>query len=270
MSRHPPLELPRRPQHARRRRRHHDRQTRIGRHRPRHPHRARSRKCTTEPGCQLYSLHQSGETFVFVEQWADDEALKAHSTAPGGRQDVHRGRRAPGRGAGHQDAAAGSRGRPGQGTAPPVTGPATRRKSRAHHRRGPRSGPRARGSTGRRRRERDRGRPVRRRSPACPIPWPPPEDLAATVKLVEDTGARIVAKQGDVRDRASLSAARAGGHRRARPARHRGGQRRYRSHAIRRRRLARRHRRQPHRRLQHHQGRDTAPWSSRAPAGRSC
>jgi quinol monooxygenase YgiN len=35
-----------------------------------------------EPGCQLYSLHQSGETFVFVEQWADDEALKAHSTAP--------------------------------------------------------------------------------------------------------------------------------------------------------------------------------------------
>lgn len=35
-----------------------------------------------EPGCQLYSLHQTGETFVFIEQWADDEALKAHSTAP--------------------------------------------------------------------------------------------------------------------------------------------------------------------------------------------
>jgi len=35
-----------------------------------------------EPGCQLYSLHQSDETFVFVEQWADAEALKAHSTAP--------------------------------------------------------------------------------------------------------------------------------------------------------------------------------------------
>jgi quinol monooxygenase YgiN len=35
-----------------------------------------------EPGCQLYSLHQSGETFVFVEQWADPEALKAHSGAP--------------------------------------------------------------------------------------------------------------------------------------------------------------------------------------------
>ncbi|HEY2449260.1 MAG TPA: putative quinol monooxygenase [Mycobacterium sp.] len=35
-----------------------------------------------EPGCQLYSLQQSGETFVFVEQWADEEALKTHSTAP--------------------------------------------------------------------------------------------------------------------------------------------------------------------------------------------
>jgi quinol monooxygenase YgiN len=36
-----------------------------------------------EPGCQLYSLHQTGETFVFVEQWADADALKTHSTAPG-------------------------------------------------------------------------------------------------------------------------------------------------------------------------------------------
>ena len=35
-----------------------------------------------EPGCQLYSLHQKGETFVFVEQWADPEALKTHSTSP--------------------------------------------------------------------------------------------------------------------------------------------------------------------------------------------
>ena len=35
-----------------------------------------------EPGCQLYSLHESGDTFVFVEQWADEEALKTHRTAP--------------------------------------------------------------------------------------------------------------------------------------------------------------------------------------------
>jgi len=33
------------------------------------------------------------------------------------------------------------------------------------------------------------------------------DDLAATVKLVEDTGARIAARQGDVRNRASLSSA---------------------------------------------------------------
>ncbi|WP_156664646.1 mycofactocin-coupled SDR family oxidoreductase [Mycobacterium sp. 852002-51057_SCH5723018] len=42
---------------------------------------------------------------------------------------------------------------------------------------------------------------------SVPYPLATPEDLAATVKLVEDTGSRIVAKQGDVRDPASLSAA---------------------------------------------------------------
>lgn len=36
-----------------------------------------------EPGCQLYSLHRTGDTFVFIEQWADSEALRVHSTAPG-------------------------------------------------------------------------------------------------------------------------------------------------------------------------------------------
>jgi SDR family mycofactocin-dependent oxidoreductase len=42
---------------------------------------------------------------------------------------------------------------------------------------------------------------------SVPYPLGTPEELAATVKLVEDTGARIVARQGDVRDRASLAAA---------------------------------------------------------------
>jgi SDR family mycofactocin-dependent oxidoreductase len=42
---------------------------------------------------------------------------------------------------------------------------------------------------------------------SVPYPLATPEDLAATVKLVEDTGARIVASQGDVRDRTSLSSA---------------------------------------------------------------
>ncbi|CAM3589380.1 antibiotic biosynthesis monooxygenase [Mycobacterium frederiksbergense] len=35
-----------------------------------------------EPGCELYSLHEADGTFVFVEQWADADALKTHSTAP--------------------------------------------------------------------------------------------------------------------------------------------------------------------------------------------
>ncbi|OBJ49888.1 mycofactocin-coupled SDR family oxidoreductase [Mycobacterium sp. 1423905.2] len=42
---------------------------------------------------------------------------------------------------------------------------------------------------------------------SVPYPLASSEDLAATVKLVEDTGARIVARQGDVRDAASLSTA---------------------------------------------------------------
>lgn len=36
----------------------------------------------TEPGCELYSLHEADGTFVFVEQWADEDALKTHGTAP--------------------------------------------------------------------------------------------------------------------------------------------------------------------------------------------
>jgi quinol monooxygenase YgiN len=35
-----------------------------------------------EPGCELYTLHESGNTFVFVEQWTDKAALKTHTRAP--------------------------------------------------------------------------------------------------------------------------------------------------------------------------------------------
>ena len=42
---------------------------------------------------------------------------------------------------------------------------------------------------------------------SVPYPLATAEDLAATVKLVEDTGARIVARQADVRDRPALEAA---------------------------------------------------------------
>ncbi|MGI9125706.1 MAG: mycofactocin-coupled SDR family oxidoreductase [Mycobacterium sp.] len=46
---------------------------------------------------------------------------------------------------------------------------------------------------------------------SVPYPLATPDDLAATVKLVEDTGARIVARQADVRDRAALKTALAEG-----------------------------------------------------------
>ncbi len=39
---------------------------------------------------------------------------------------------------------------------------------------------------------------------SVPYPMATPEDLAATVKLVEDTGSRIFARQADVRDRAAV------------------------------------------------------------------
>jgi SDR family mycofactocin-dependent oxidoreductase len=42
---------------------------------------------------------------------------------------------------------------------------------------------------------------------SVPYPMATPDDLAATVKLVEDTGARIAARAADVRDRASLGTA---------------------------------------------------------------
>src|SRR3954466_1461410 len=35
-----------------------------------------------ESGCDLYSLHEADGTFVFVEQWADADALQTHSAAP--------------------------------------------------------------------------------------------------------------------------------------------------------------------------------------------
>ncbi|OBA86073.1 3-ketoacyl-ACP reductase [Mycolicibacterium mucogenicum] len=42
---------------------------------------------------------------------------------------------------------------------------------------------------------------------SVPYPMATPDDLAATVKLVEDNGARIIASQADVRDRAALKTA---------------------------------------------------------------
>ena len=46
---------------------------------------------------------------------------------------------------------------------------------------------------------------------SVPYPLATPDDLEATVKLVEDTGVRIVSRQADVRDRAALKTALAEG-----------------------------------------------------------
>ena len=163
-----------------------------------------------EPGCQLYSLHESGDTFVFVEQWADEEALKTHSTAPAigkmfsaagehlaGAPDIKMLQPVPG-------------GRSRQGTVAPLMVPSPE---------GPLKGKVA-FITGAARGQ-GRAHAVRLAADGASIiavdlceqiasvryPLATPDDLAATVKLVEDTGSRIVAKQGDVRDRKSLSSA---------------------------------------------------------------
>ena len=33
----------------------------------------------SEPGCQLYALHEAGGSFVFIEQWESDDALNQHN-----------------------------------------------------------------------------------------------------------------------------------------------------------------------------------------------
>jgi quinol monooxygenase YgiN len=51
-----------------------------------HVHRSR-----TEPGCLLHSVHQSVEDpllVVFVEHWADREALSTHFAQPGSNEFV--------------------------------------------------------------------------------------------------------------------------------------------------------------------------------------
>lgn len=32
-----------------------------------------------ERGCELYALHEAGESFVFIEQWESDHALDQHN-----------------------------------------------------------------------------------------------------------------------------------------------------------------------------------------------
>ena len=177
-----------------------------------------------EPGCELYSLHEADGTFVFVEQWADADALKTHSTAPAVGDAVRHDRRAPRRCTRHQDAAARRRRRPGQGRAAALMSACA--KKRSTDERCARSG--TNGTldgkvafiTGAARGQ-GRAEAVRLAADGAdiiaidicdqiasvPYPLATADDLAATVKLVEDTGARIVAQQADVRDQEALPTA---------------------------------------------------------------
>ena len=121
-----------------------------------------------EPGCELYALHEADGTFVFVEQWADADALKTHSTAPAigalfgtvgehldGAPDIKM----------LQPVVAGD---PAKGQLAPDERCARKRgtmvargQGRVHHRRRPRSGPRGSGPAGVRRRQHHRGRHLR-------------------------------------------------------------------------------------------------------------
>ena len=43
-----------------------------------------------EAGCRLYALHDTGESFVFVEQWESDAALDQHNRGNAVREVVSR------------------------------------------------------------------------------------------------------------------------------------------------------------------------------------
>ena len=159
-----------------------------------------------EPGCELYALHEADGTFVFVEQWAERRCTEDAQHGARDRRPVRHRWRAPRRCTGHQDAAARGRGRPGQGPAASLMGDGSRARSR--------SSPAPLEGQG-------RAEAVRLASDGAniiavdicdqiasvPYPMATPDDLAETVKLVEDTGARIVAREADVRDRDALGTA---------------------------------------------------------------
>ena len=51
------------------------------------------RRSRTEPGCLLHSVHRDAEDelrLVFLEQWADGDALRAHFAVPASNEFVQR------------------------------------------------------------------------------------------------------------------------------------------------------------------------------------
>ena len=163
-----------------------------------------------EPGCELYALHEADGTFVFVEQSADADALTAHADTPAvatlfgtvgehldGAPDIKMlqpvvaGDSAKGAAASRNVLAL-------DGKVAFITG-ATNGQGRAEAVRLASDGASIIAVD------------ICDQIASVPYPLATPDDLALTVKLVEDTGARIVAQQADVRDPMSLKNALAAG-----------------------------------------------------------
>ena len=43
-----------------------------------------------EPGCQVYALHEAGDSFVFIEQWDSETSLELHNAGEAVRTVVAR------------------------------------------------------------------------------------------------------------------------------------------------------------------------------------
>src|SRR6185312_5820795 len=174
----------------------------------RHPH-AGGRRSARRAGLPVVFAAPVGRDLRLRRAVGRRRGAQSAQHRTGGHQDVHRGRRAPRRRPRHQDAAAGIGGRSGQRTVAALM---------ARSPEGPLKGKVA-FITGAARGQ-GRAHAVRLAADGAdiiavdlcdqiasvPYSLATPEDLAATVKLVEDTGARIVAARGDVRDRESLAA----------------------------------------------------------------
>ena len=165
-----------------------------------------SKRCTANRAASSTALHEA-ERHVRVRR-AVGRRRRAedpqHRT--GDRRAVRRDRRAPRRRPRHQDAGAGRRGRSGQGPAARLTWErstgkvafitgAARGQGRAHAVKLASEGADIIAVD------------LCDQIDSVPYPMATPDDLAATVKLVEETGARIVALEADVRDRDSLKTA---------------------------------------------------------------
>ena len=132
----------------------------------------------------------------------------------------------------------------------------TRRTGGVHHRSRARTGSRACGAAGLRGRRHHRDRRLRAGLRHHHLPdAATPEDLAETVRLVEATGRKVLAREVDIRDLDAQQQVVADGDRAVRPARHPGGQRRRPQLGpdVRdvRRAVGHRHRHQPERHLAH-------------------